>query len=59
MKAGDKLLDGTALRSSKCGARQDKCFYTVRAALGRLSALSVFLCKSNFVLGFWMGARGA
>jgi hypothetical protein len=28
MKAGDTLLDGTVLRSTKCAERQDKCFYT-------------------------------
>jgi hypothetical protein len=28
MKAGDKLLDGTHLRSTKCAGRQDKVFYT-------------------------------
>ena len=28
MKAGDRLLDGTKLRSSKCAGRQDEVFYT-------------------------------
>ncbi len=28
MKAGDRLLDGTKLRSTKCAGRQDKVFYT-------------------------------
>lgn len=28
MKAGDTLLDGTKLRSTKCAGRQDKVFYT-------------------------------
>jgi hypothetical protein len=28
MKAGDKLLDGSTLRSSKCAGRQDRVFYT-------------------------------
>ena len=28
MKAGDALLDGTKLKSSKCAGRQDKVFYT-------------------------------
>ena len=32
---------------------------TVRAALGRLSALSVFPMKINFVWGVRMGAQGA
>jgi hypothetical protein len=28
LKPGDKLLDGTVLRSSKCAGRQDRVFYT-------------------------------
>ena len=28
MMPGDKLLDGSLLRSTKCAGRQDRCFYT-------------------------------
>ena len=28
MMPGDKLLDGSVLRSTKCAGRQDRCFYT-------------------------------